>query len=604
MFALGTHAHAPLPPDDHRPNKPSAPLAPLRAVSGPFWRGRNLRRFLLVLLPYALACVLIYKMLSGQWLAFHPATYAPWSLGGSFLFPLSIFQIPPQVLIFGLLLSLIIILPIFAAQIFGVAPAAFFVACVFGLAHLPILALVLAGAVVIAGTVPMLKRSRFYAGLLALVPLLVYLFLAVQIVQACSAAAYSPAVGPTPSLWARSVIHLVSPTVLYFLGQLFILLLFVAGLPAIMRRTRFYSLVLVAVIIAAYLAISAFVFIQPGRYPSAGPVCSAAELVWPEMALAASDSRAALLNLSPIQQSWLYTPALLASCLALVLLPMLLLLSRWSKKPSVVLAVAATAIIIISLSLFYPLVGPETLDYAILKARFEPASALLRDFPDLPKYNRYLEQYRQPSPSPDLRRLIPQLFNRIVHEFDQRVVFAQRACGRFLKAYPRSRHKPHVLYMKALVQDARLDRQRLASQGRIWVYYNCPSPDSKAVLAQLLQEFPDNVLACPAGLQLGRLLAREGRFDAALVVLDQAQRAGRIFLDAQAALSSSKTFSSRIGLPPAELISSEQIYTSFLRAAQLIELIRTSYLDPLYGSEPLRRLCAKDTQSSDYVEWI
>ncbi len=603
MFAVGTQAQSTLPPD-RRPTKPPAPLAPLRAVSGPFWRGRNLRRFLLVLVPFALACALIYKILSGQWLDFYPSTYAPWSLGGSFLFPLSIFQTPHQVLILGLLLSLLIILPIFAAQIFGVAPAAFFIACVFWLGHLPILALFLAGAVLLAGTTPLLKRSRFYAGLLALLPLVIYLFFTVQIVQAWAGAAYTPAAGPTQSLLPHLLTYLVGPTALYILGPLFMLLVFLAGLPAVLRRTRFYSLVLVAVVIAAYLALSAFVLAQPGRYPSAAPVCSAAELVWPEMTFAARDSRAALVNLSPIQQSWLYAPALLAVCLALLLLPLLLLAARWSKRPSAVLASATTAIILLSLLLFYPLVGPETLDYAILKARFEPASALLRDFPELPKYNRYLEQYRQPSPSPTLQQLIRRTFKRIIDEFDERVVLAKRACGHFLEDYPRSRHKPHVLYMKALIQDARLDRQRLARHGRIWVYYNCPSPQSKAVLQQLLEEFPDNVLACPGGLQLGRLLAREGRFDAALVVLDQAQRAGRTFLDAQSTPNSAKTFSSRIGLPPAELISSEQISTSLLRTAQLIELIRTSYHDALYGSEPLRRFCTKDPLSPDYVEQI
>ncbi len=605
MFAVGTQAQSTLPPD-RRPTKP-ATLAPLRAVSGTFWRGRNLRRFLLVLIPFALACALIYKMLSGQWLNFYPSTYAPWSLAGSFLFPLSIFQIPHQVLILGLLLSLLIILPIFAAQIFGVAPAAFFVACVFWLGHLPILALFLAGAVVLAGTPPLLKRSRFYAGLLALVPLVIYLFLAVQIVQAWSGAAYAPAPGPTQSLLVRLLTYLVSPTALYLLGPLFMLLLFLAGLPSLLRRTRFYSLVLLAVIIAAYLAVSVFVLAQPGQYPSAAPVCSAAELVWPEMALAARDSRVALVNLSPIQQSWLYAPALLAVCLALFLLPLLLLLSRWSKRPSAVLAWATTAIILLSLLLFYPLVGPETLDYAILRARFEPASALLRDFPDLPEYNRSLEQYRlatDPARSAALRRLIRRILYHIVDEFEQRVTVAERACRHFLEDYPRSRHKPHVLYMKALVQDARLDRQRLARHGRIWVYYNCPSPQSKAVLQQLLEEFPDNVLACPGGLQLGRLLAREGCFDAALAVLDQAQRSGRTFLDAQSTPNSAQTFSSRIGLPPAELISSQQIPSSLRRTAQLIELIRTSYRDPLYGSEPLRRFCTKDPLSPDYVQQI
>ncbi|MCK4851189.1 MAG: hypothetical protein KAT11_07555, partial [Phycisphaerae bacterium] len=468
-----------------------------------------------------------------------------------------------------------------------------------------------------------------------------------------SGAAYAAAADPGQSLLPRLVTSLVSSTALYILGPLFMLLLFLAGLPSVLRRTRFYSLVLAAVIIAAYLAISVFVLAQPGRYPSAGPVCSAAEFVWPEMALAGRDSRQTLVNLSPIQQGWLYAPALLAICLALLLLPVLLLLNRWSKRPSAVLASATTALILISLLLFYPLVGPETLDYTILKARFEPASALLRDFPDLPEYNRRLEQYRlatdpallldleqtraellellqqasrskrlaelegqirridrslryarQPGRSAALRQLIRRLFNRIVDKFEQRVAVAEETCGDFLEDYPHSRHKPHVLYIKALVQDARLDRERLERHGRIWVYYNCHSAQSKAVLGQLLEEFPDNAFACPGGLQLGRLLAGEGRFEEGLAVLGQAQQAGRSFLDAQATESSSQSFSGRIGLPPAEPISSEQISSSLLRTAQLIELIRASYRDSLYGSEPLRRFCTKDPLSPDYIQQI
>ena len=603
MFAVGTKAEFSLPPDPG-PTKPPAALAPLRAISEPFWRGRNLRRFLLVLIPFALTCVLLYKMLSGQWFDFYPSTYGTWSLGGSFLFPLSIFQIPQQVLILGLLLSLLVIVPIFAAQIFGVAPATFFIACVFWLGHLPILSIFLAGAVILAGSLRLLKRSRFYAGLLALVPLLIYLFLTVQIAQAWCVAAYTPAVGPVPSLLPNLGIYLVSPLVLYVLGPVFMFLLFLAGLPRVQWRSGFYSLVVVGVVVAVYLIISVFVLIQPGRYPWAGPVCSAAELVWPEMGLAAGDSRAALVNLSPIQQSWLYAPSLLAGCLALFLLPVLLLLNRWSKRPSVILASATTAIILISLALFYPLIGAETLDYAILKARFEPGSALLREFTELDKYSRRLERYRQAGSPEALQHLVLRSFNRIVDEFDKRVVLAGRACGRFLGEYPLSRHKAHVLYMKALAQDARLDRERLAGQGRIWVYYNCPSPESKAVLGQLLEEYADNVLACPGGLQLGRLLAREGRFGEALVVLERARRAGRSFLDAQGSSSLTQSFSGRIGLPPAELISSEQISNSLLLVEQLLELMRTSSKDWLYGSEPLRRFCARDPQNADYVGQI
>ena len=123
-------------------------------------------------------------------------------------------------------------------------------------------------------------------------------------------------------------------------------------------------------------------------------------------------------------------------------------------------------------------------------------------------------------------------------------------------------------------------------------------------MQQLLEEFPDSVLACPAGLQLGRLLAREGRFDQALAVLEQSHSAGRRFLDAQSTAASEKTFSKRIGLPPFQLISAEQVPAFLRQTAQLIELIRAGYRDPLYGSEPLRRFCTKDPQNSDYVEQI
>ena len=633
--------------------KKSEPTAALLSVTGPFWHGRNLRRFLLVLIPFALTSALTYKMLSGQWYNFHPASYAPWVLGGSFLFPVNVFQIPIQVLILGLLLSLLTIVPILAAQSFGLSPTVFLAACVFCLAHLPIMAIFLLVAIFLAASPPLLRRSRFYSALLALIPVTAYLFLAVQVVLAKVGPAYTGSPIVSKSLLTGILLHLVSPTAVCVVFPIFMLLAFIAGLPSVLWRSNLRSSALVLIPIGAYLAGSVFVFIHSGDYVTGWPLRSAAELIWPEISLAGQTSRQSLLTLSPIQQTWLYAPSLVAVCSALVLLPLLLLASRWTSGQAIVLAVATTILTVLGIVLFFHAVGPETLDYAILKARFEPNSGLLRDLPALKEYNQRLAQYRlasdpsfrqqvegqlldlrevlrlatetdritelegqiyqidsrlrnarQPGRPAALRRAIASVLRRIVSQFEERIGIARRACTEFLKTYPYSRHKPHVLYIKALVLDARIDQERLRRHGIVYVYYEFPSDESEATWQQLLQHSPKNVLACPGGLSLARLFAREGSFDRALQVLRQGHKAGRDFLDSPSSARPGGFLTAHLGLPTAEPISKEQVSSSLRQIERLSELIVGNYRDPAYGSEPLRRFFSNDSQRSDYVQRI
>ena len=633
--------------------KKSEPTAALLSVTGPFWHGRNLRRFLLVLIPFGLTSALTYKMLSGQWYNVHPASYAPWVLGGSFLFPLNVFQVPVQVLILGLLLSLLIIVPILAAQSFGLAPTVFFVACVFFLAHLPIMAFFLLAAIFLAASPPLLRRSRFYSALLALVPMIAYLFLAAQVVLAEAGPAYTGSAVLSKNLLTGILLQLVSPTAVCIVFPIFMLVAFLAGLPSVLWRSSLRSSALVLIPIGAYLAGSVFVFIHSGDYVTGWPLRSAAELIWPEISLAGETSRQSLLTLSPIQQTWLYAPALVAVCSALILLALLFLAARWTSERAVVLALATTILTVLAIILFSHAVGPETLDYAILKARFEPNSALLRDFPALKEYNQRLEQYRLASdPSfrlqvegqlvglqdllrlatetdriPELkgqiyqlerrlrharqsgrpaalRRAIESVLRRVVSQFEKRIAIAKRDCRKFLKTYPYSRHKPHVLYIKALALDARIDQERLRRQGTVYVYYEFPSPESKAIWQQLLRDYSESVLACPGGLSLARLLAREGRFDSALQVLRRAHEAGRGFLDSPSSARPGGFLTAHLGLPTAEPISQEQVSNSLRQIERLSDLIAANYRDPAYGSEPLRRFFTNDSQGSDYVQRI
>lgn len=648
---------------DTRPSKVPAALAPLLSVSGPFWRGRNLRRLLSVLIPFALACILTYKTMSGQWLNFYPSSYAPWSLGSSLLFPLNIFQTPGEVLVVGLLLSLLVVLPILAGQLFGIAPAVCFLACIFGLAHLPMLALFQVIGLVLAAAPPLIRRSRFYPALLAVAPLALYLFLEVQIVLAW--ARYT-VITPSPvdlSVFVQQATHptfpvgaievLVSPSAVCLVLAVCIVLAFIGGIPSVLSRSRYFSLVLVSAIVSAYLACSVFMFLQPGRYHDAGPVNSVAELVWPEISHAGQASRQALINLTPIQQTWLYSPSMLAVCLVLIVLPVLLFLDRRSKAAPKILALTSLANVAICLLLFYSLVGAETLDFNVLKARLETGSALLSRFPSLPEYQRRLQEYqlasdpvarlklvqqrtelmnllnhtvqsyrkaelqrqirtldrrlryvRDPGQASILLRLKERVFHRLVAEFEERVAVAKRTCQVFLKKYPDSRYKPYVLHIEALVMDARLDMELLKKQGIVEVYYHFPSPESRTIRQQLLREFPRHVLACPNGLALAQLLGREGNFESALAILQEARKAGQNFFSNPSSPRPGGTIMDKLGLPPDEPVGPEQISAMLRENRRLSELITANYRDPLYGFIPLRRLLTRDPQQPDYIEQI
>ena len=642
---------------------PAAALAPLLSVSGPFWRGRNLRRLLAALIPFALACVLTHKALSGQWLNFYPSSYAPWSLGGSVLFPLNIFHAPGHVLVVGVLLSLLVVAPLIAAQSFGIAPAIFFLACIFGFAHLPTLALFQAIGLFLAAVPPLLRRTRFYSGLLALLPSILYLFLEAQIVLAWAKHTVitpSPASladlaqqASSPALSTRAVEVLVSPQAVGIIIAVCLPLAFIASLPSLLNRTRCFSLLFVSAIILAYLACSVFMFIQPDDYAAAGPVASASELVWPEIAYAGQASRHALINLTPIQQTWLYAPSMLAVVLSLVALPVLWLIHRCGKSSSAVLSWMSLANVAVSLLCFYILVGVETLDFNVLKARFETGSALLTEMPALNEYRHRLAEYnlasdpvarlkleqkrtgladllrqnpgphrsaqlraeiaavdrdlryaRQPGRAAILLRINDRIFRILIGQFEERVTLAKDACDYFLDRYPHSRQKPYVLHIRAMITDARLDLQLLKKQGTVRVYHNFPSSDSIGTRRQLLREFPNHVLACPNGLALAQLLGRDGDFESALGILQQAYKAGQDFQDSFSNPRFGGSLLDNLGLPPAEPVAPEQIPALLRRNRALAELITSNYRDPIHGYEPLRRLFTKDPQQPDYIDQI
>jgi outer membrane protein assembly factor BamD (BamD/ComL family) len=600
-----------------------------------------------------MVCVLTFKILSGQWLSFDPGGYAAWSLGESFLFPVSIFQLPTQAIILGLLLGVIIIVSILSAQSFGLAPAVFFVACVFWLAHLPMMALVLLAAIFLAANPPLLSRSRFYSALLGLVPVTTYLFLAVWIVLAGADPVYVGGRPLTRSLWVNVVAYMVSPMAVCLVLPVFMLLGFIAGLPVVLWRRRSYLYLFILAAICIYVASSASVSFQTSGYTPNLTAHSLAESAWPEMSSAGKASRQDFATLGPIQQSWLYAPVLLAICLALISLPMLLWLAHWRGKPAVALALTTILTGLGALILFYTAVGRETLEYVILKGRFEPNSSLLRNFSGIEEYKLCLEQYRlavdpsaqlqlghkqtemadlldrtsranrraelkkqiryvesqlrharQPGRSTAVRRRMDALLRWIISQFEHRVATAEQACRRFLKTYPTSRHRPHVLYIHASVLDARMDQMRLKRDGSVYVYYRFPSAQSKAIWQELLKEYPENVLTCPGGLSLARLLGREGFFDTALQVLDQAYELGRTFLDSPSSVRSGGFFTAQLGLPPTEPISNEQISGALRQIRQLTELIDSNYRDPVYGSEPLRRFLTRDPQAPNYINDI
>lgn len=96
------------------------------------------------------------------------------------LFPISVDQTPIHGIVIGLLMAAIVAVPISVSLLYRLAAALPFCAAVFVFAHMPWMAITLAGSCILAAVRPFRMSFRYGSALLAMLPVLLYLYLATR----------------------------------------------------------------------------------------------------------------------------------------------------------------------------------------------------------------------------------------------------------------------------------------------------------------------------------------------------------------------------------------------------------------------------------------
>ncbi|TWT43643.1 hypothetical protein RAS1_00420 [Phycisphaerae bacterium RAS1] len=95
-------------------------------------------------------------------------------------YPISVMQTPVHAIVLGLLVASIVAIPISVAILYRFGAALLFAAAVFFFAHLPWMAFTLVGCCVLASVKPFRMPFRFGSGLVGMLPVVMYLYLAAR----------------------------------------------------------------------------------------------------------------------------------------------------------------------------------------------------------------------------------------------------------------------------------------------------------------------------------------------------------------------------------------------------------------------------------------
>jgi len=176
--AVGSHA-------------PDPPLMDVWSRSGPKYRIRASVLLALNVLLFAGVGSFAFWLRSGEWFAVTMPGYTDQitqalrflgdnnlTLGALLLHPISVQQVPMQIVILGLLMATLISIPILVAILYRFWSSVPFIVVMWAIAVMPWLALTLLGSCVLASVKPFRTRFRFMSALVGLVPCVVYLLLA------------------------------------------------------------------------------------------------------------------------------------------------------------------------------------------------------------------------------------------------------------------------------------------------------------------------------------------------------------------------------------------------------------------------------------------
>ena len=152
----------------------------------------RIRATLLLIANFALfsgLCAFTHWLRVGSSFSFTPESYLEplrfWgpqthNLYDFILYPISVDQTPIHGVIIGLLMACIVAIPISVSILYRFRSALPFVAAVFVFAHMPWMAITLVGSCILASVPPFRMKFRFGAALVAMLPVLLYLFLATR----------------------------------------------------------------------------------------------------------------------------------------------------------------------------------------------------------------------------------------------------------------------------------------------------------------------------------------------------------------------------------------------------------------------------------------
>ncbi len=124
---------------------------------------------------------------------FHPSRDTSVSLGSLLTFPISVEEVPLQIVILGLLLAALVSIPILVSILYRFPASLAFVSCVAFLAMMPWLAITITGSCVLASVRPFRLKFRYASALLGLVLVLAYFYGAARTVSPAVAVLANPA---------------------------------------------------------------------------------------------------------------------------------------------------------------------------------------------------------------------------------------------------------------------------------------------------------------------------------------------------------------------------------------------------------------------------
>jgi len=96
------------------------------------------------------------------------------------VFPISVYEVPVMIVVLGMLMAITVMVPILAAQLYGFLYALIFAAVVVVFGHMPVLGLFLAFSAFVASAPVTRLPFKFGSALLALVPIVVYFYVATR----------------------------------------------------------------------------------------------------------------------------------------------------------------------------------------------------------------------------------------------------------------------------------------------------------------------------------------------------------------------------------------------------------------------------------------